>query len=171
MMSADQPKSPSQQTGPQPVERDFHMRIAADGQWYHEGGLIKRARLVKLFASVLEVDADGQHWLRTPVEFGRIEVEDAPFIITSLDSEGEARDRRISLTDNLDRTHLLGPDQPLLLRARTDEAETVPYLRLAGGLLARLSRPVWYELVGLADDEDDKGQPGLWSVGCFFPLY
>ena len=170
MTSADQPKSTSQQTGPRPVERDYHMRIAADGQWYHEGGLIKRARLVKLFASVLEVDADGQHWLRTPVEFGRIEVEDAPFIITSLDSKGEARDRRISLTDNLNRTHLLGPDQPLLLRARNDEAETVPYLRLDGGLLARLSRPVWYELVSLADDKDDKGQPGLWSVGCFFPL-
>ena len=170
MMSADQPKPPPHEARPQPVERDFDMRIAADGQWYHEGGLIKRIALVKLFASVLEVDADGQHWLRTPVEFGRIEVEDAPFIITVLDSEGAARHRQVTLTDNLGRAHLLGLDRPLLLRSTADDTDSRPYLQLDGGLLARLSRPVWYELAGLADDEDDAGRPGLWSSGCFFSL-
>ena len=68
------------------VERDFQMRIDQEGRWYHEGGLIKRIELVKLFANVLSVDEAGQHWLRTPDEFGQIEVEDAPFIITALTS-------------------------------------------------------------------------------------
>ena len=170
MMCPDQPNTPSAAAGSQPVERDFDMRIAADGSWYHEGGLIRRAALVKLFATVLEVDADGQHWLRTPVEFGRIEVEDVPFMITALTSTGQARDRQISLTDNLDRAHVLGPDTPLIFRSAPDEADSRPYLRLDGGLLARLSRPVWYELAELADDEDDTGRPGLWSAGCFFAL-
>ena len=162
--------APSDVARPQPVERDFQMRITADGSWYHEGGLIKRIALVKLFASVLDVDAQGQHWLRTPVEYGRIEVEDAPFIITALASTGQAQARHVSLTDHLDREHDLGPDTPLIFRSAAEQADNRPYLRLAGGLLARLSRPVWYELAGLADDEDEAGRPGLWSAGCFFPL-
>ena len=83
-MSADRPKSEPNQgiKNPNPVEKDFQMRIDKDGQWFHEGGMIKRPALVKLFSSVLSCDAGGQHWLRTPVEFGKIEVEDAAFIIT-----------------------------------------------------------------------------------------
>ena len=146
------------------------MRIDADGQWFHEGGLIRRDGLVKLFASVLEVDETGQHWLRTPVEFGRIEVEDAPFIITALDSEASGRARRLTLTDNLDRAHVVSADRPLVFRAGPEATDTRPYLRLDGGLLARLSRPSWYELAGLADDVDAAGRTGVWSHGCFFAL-
>lgn len=149
------------------------MRIDTEGRWYHEGGLIKRDGLVKLFASVLEVDADGQHWLRTPVEFGRIEVADAPFIITALSSQGQGAARILTMTDNLDRAHLVDADHPILFRGAPDAPDARdarPYLRLDGGLLARLSRPAWYELAGLADDSDDAGVPGLWSQGCFFVL-
>ena len=170
MTSSDQQNAPSGGAAPVPVERDFKMRIAADGRWYHEGGLIRREGLVRLFAGVLSVDENGQHWLRTPVEFGRIEVEDAPFIITGLRSEGAGRTRRITLTDNLDRAHLLGPDQPLFFFRGSDAADPRPYLRLAGGLTARLSRPVWYELAGLADAQDDTGTSGVWSSDCFFAL-
>ena len=170
-MTSSDPHNPARaSSAPPPVERDFDMRIAADGRWYHEGGLIRRDGLVRLFASVLCVDADGQHWLRTPVEFGRIEVEDAPFIITGLGSEGTGRDRLVTLTDNLDRAHLLGPDRRLFFGAGSHNTDTRPYVRLEGGLTARLSRPVWYELAGLADDEDDTGTAGIWSAGCFFAL-
>ena len=58
--------------------QEFDIRIAADGSWYHEGGLIGRPALVKLFSTVLRREADGSYWLVTPVERGRIEVEDAP---------------------------------------------------------------------------------------------
>ena len=62
-MSADRPKSEPNQgiKKPNPVEKDFQMRIDKDGQWFHEGGMIKRQALVKLFSSVLSCDADGQH--------------------------------------------------------------------------------------------------------------
>ena len=194
----DQRNAPAKAGRPAPVERDFDMRIAADGRWYHEGGLIKRDGLVKLFASVLEVDKTGQHWLRTPVEFGRIEVEDAPFIIISVRAEGSGATRNLTLTDNLDRDHLLGPDRPLVFRPHPDThsdansgdqsdidtdtdsgdhsgdhsgaGDTRPYLQLDGGLLARLSRPAWYELAEMADDENAAGAPGLWSAGRFFVL-
>ena len=157
-----------------PVKRDFQMHIDQEGRWYHEGGLIKRIELVKLFANVLSVDETGQHWLRTPVEFGQIEVEDAPFIITTFTSAGEKKERVIRASDNLGRDYTIGPNTRLFFKnlAVKDAALAVsrPYLRLPAGLVAKLSRPVWYELANLADDKDDKGVPGLWSSGIFFAL-
>ena len=173
MNSAGKANTADRKPPPKPVERDFQMRIDEEGRWYHQGGLIKRMGLVKLFASVLSVDDTGQHWLRTPVEFGRIDVEDAPFIITALASTGENKGRNITVTDNLDREYKMGEDTPLLFKNRTAEATSAdsrPYLRLPSGLMARLSRPVWYELAGIADCQDDDKLPGLWSSGMFFSL-
>ena len=174
MESSDKTTKADCDTPSTPVQRDFQMRIDQEGRWYHEGDLIKRIELVKLFAAVLSVDDAGQHWLRTPVEFGLIEVEDAPFIITALTSAGEKKDRVIEASDNLGRDYTIGPDTRLFFKnqAPKDAAltESRPYLRLPAGLIARLSRPVWYELADLADDKDDKGVPGLWSSGIFFAL-
>ena len=81
-----------------PTPQDFDIRIAADGSWYHEGGLIGRPALVKLFASVLRREADGSYWLVTPVERGRITVDDVPFVMVSasFDGIGEAQVIRLA---------------------------------------------------------------------------
>ena len=55
------------------------MRIARDGTWFYQGSPINRLPLVKLFASVLRREDDGEYWLVTPVERGRVPVEDVPF--------------------------------------------------------------------------------------------
>ena len=134
MKSADKAAKADCNSPSSPVERDFHMRIDQEGRWYHEGGLIKRIELVKLFANVLSVDEAGQHWLRTPVEFGRIEVEDAPFIITALASAGEKQDRVIIALDNLGRDYTIGPYTRLFFKNQAAKdaalAESRPYLRL-----------------------------------------
>ncbi len=173
MNSADEVRTADNNALPNPVERDFQMRIDKEGRWYHEGGLIKRIELVKLFASVLSVDDAGQHWLRTPVEYGRIAVEDAPFIITALASTGCKKERSITVKDNLDREYKMGEDTPLVFKTRTDgtaSPDSCPYLRLPTGLMAKMSRPVWYEVAELADCVDDSGLSGLWSSGTFFAL-
>lgn len=99
-----------------PTPQAFDIRIAADGSWYHEGGLIGRPALVKLFASVLQREADGSYWLVTPVERGTIMVEDAPFIVTAMSCDGDGRDQKIRFTTNVDDTILLGRDHPLVMR-------------------------------------------------------
>tara|TARA_B100000963_G_scaffold324348_1_gene309790 strand:+ start:180 stop:767 length:588 start_codon:yes stop_codon:yes gene_type:complete len=174
MKNADKAAKADFNSPSSPVERDFQIRIDQEGRWYHEGGLIKRIELVKLFANVLSVDENGQHWLRTPAEFGKIEVEDAPFIITALASAGERQERIIMASDNLGRDHTIGLDARLFFKTQAARsailADGCPYLRLPAGLVAKLSRPVWYELVNLADGENDKGLPGLWSSGIFFAL-
>jgi hypothetical protein len=150
---------------------DLDMRIARDGTWFYRGTPIARQPLVKLFASVLRREDDGSYWLVTPVERGRIAVEDAPFLAVELTSEGSGRNRRLSFRTNLDEIVAAGREHPL----RVDTAangEPTPYLLVRPGLEARLNRPVFYELVDLADAErGDSGGPfGLWSDGVFFDL-
>ena len=60
---------------------EIDIRIAADGNWYHEGRRFQRSSLVKLFASVLRREQE-DYFLVTPAEKLRIQVEDAPFVAT-----------------------------------------------------------------------------------------
>jgi hypothetical protein len=160
---------------PAPQERAFGIRIARDGRWFHHGSPIERPALVKLFATVLRREPDGSHWLVTPVERGRIEVEDAPFVAVELAVDGRGPGGRLRLRTNLDEWVTVGRGHPLHTRRPADQpsgAGLVPYVEVRGGLEARLARPVYYELVDLAE-EDRVGAEirfGVWSEGCFFPL-
>ena len=147
------------------------MKIARDGTWFYRGTPIARQKLVKLFASVLRREDDGSYWLVTPVERGRVTVEDAPFLAVEVNSKGAGPGRRLSFRTNLDEIVAAGPEH----RLRVDVAangEPMPYLLVRPGLEARLNRPVFYELVEIADAErgDDGGPFGLWSDGVFFDL-
>jgi uncharacterized protein len=116
---------------------------------------------------VLRRAEDGTHWLVTPGEVGRIEVEDAPFVAVEMRAEGLGRDRLLSFRTNLDEWVPLDGGHPLRLAPGGGGAE-VPYLLVRDGLEARLGRSVYYELAELA--EDHEGRPGVWSGGRFWPL-
>lgn len=140
----------------------YDIRIAADGQWWHEGAPIGRAALVKLFATVLRRDAAGEYWLITPAERGRITVEDAPFIaVEVMQTDGEIRFRT-----NVEDWATLDPDHPLRVEARRDGPRV--YVTVRPGLEAKLARSVYYHLVEMAVTRGD--QIGVESVGAFFPL-
>lgn len=150
---------------------DFEMRIDREGTWHYRGSPIRRLPLVKLFATVLRRAPDGSYWLVTPVEQGRIEVEDAPFVAVELRSEGAGPSQRIELRTNLDEWVPLDAAHPLRLAPAPDGAR-IPYVTVRDQLEARVSRPVFYHLVELAgpapDGHDDV--VGVWSAGRFFPL-
>lgn len=154
----------------QPVPQEFDIRIAADGSWYHEGGLIGRPALVRLFSTVLRREEDGSFWLVTPVERGRIEVEDAPFVITGTTIAGDGRDQIISFRTNVDDEVTLGPDHPLVMRQPAGGgADQRPYVLVRGGLEGLVARPVFYELAERSVTGPD-GRLGVWSNGAFFAL-
>lgn len=170
------PTASSRRARVPPREQELGLRIDRDGTWYHRGSPIRRLPLVRLFATVLRREADGSYWLITPVERGRIEVEDVPFVAVELRAEGEGAARRVRLRSNLDQWVTVGPDHPLRLRTppwlTEGEQVSVPYVEVQAGLEARLARPVFYELVELAEAQEVNGRTalGIWSDGRFFPL-
>jgi hypothetical protein len=140
------------------------MRIARDGTWYHEGGPIGRPAMVRLFSTILRREPDGGFVLVTPVEKLDIDVEDAPFVAVELKSEGEGAARSLAFRLNTGDVIVAGPNHPLSFEERDDEPH--PVLAVRPGLDALIARPVYYELAGLALEEDG----ALRSGGIRFPL-
>ena len=150
---------------------DLDMRIARDGTWSYRGSPIGRPALVKLFASVLRREPDGCYWLVTPAERGRIEVEDVPFLAVALTVTGDDREQQLIFRTNLDDIVTAGPDNPLRVETAAN-GEPAPYIRVRERLEARITRPVFYDLVELGREErvENTVQFGVWSGGRFFRL-
>jgi hypothetical protein len=150
---------------------DLELRIDREGRWHYRGSPIDRLPLVKLFATVLRRAPDGGYWLVTPVEQGRIEVEDVPFVAVELRAERESRGQRLLLRTNLDEWVPLDAAHPMRLE-RTPEGAQVPYVTVRDRLEARVGRSVFYHMVELAEPAPDGHDDvvGVWSAGRFFPL-
>lgn len=136
--------------------------IRKDGSWVHEGGVIGREALVRLFSTILRKDSDGT-FLVTPHEKLRVTVEDAPFVAVRVDREDEG----LRFTTNVGDEVVAGPEHPI--RVTTDAAgEPRPYILVRGGLEALITRPVFYELVELAEARG--AAFGVASDGAWFPI-
>lgn len=153
-------------------EENFGIRIARDGTWYHNEGPIRRLELAKLFATVLRRDDAGDYWLVTPVERGRIVVEDAPFVAVEMTASGSGRDQVLSFRTNLDEWVEAGPDHPIRVAHNPKTGEPIPYVAIRNGLEARIARAVYYEMVERCVPEGQAREPevGLWSNKTFFAL-
>jgi hypothetical protein len=151
---------------------DFGIRIGRDGTWFYHESPIRRLPLAKLFSSVLRREADGSYWLVTPVERGRIVVEDVPFIAIELISSGEGEDQVLEFRTNLDDRVTLDAEHGLRVETDPETGEPRPYVMIRGGLEARLARSVFYHVVELGTDATIDGIAtfGVWSRRQFFPL-
>lgn len=167
---------PGKARGAAPVERwdppfcgDLDMRIAADGTWFYLGTPIGRPALVKLFSSVLKREGDA-HFLVTPVEKVRIQVEDAPFQAVEMQLDGEGAGRTIAFRTQVDDLLCVGPEHALRFeRAAKDGLK--PYVHVRRGLWARLTRALTYDLLALGEVREVEGQAmfGIAAAGQFYP--
>jgi hypothetical protein len=174
-----------------PLCGDLDMRIARDGTWYYRGSPINRKPLVKLFSTVLRREDDGDYWLVTPVERGRVVVDDAPFTAVEVTASGIGRDQVLRFRTNLDDEVIADAVHPIRVVLATGSGEPSPYLRIRPplpateiradlsvptvlplGLDALILRSVYYHLVELGDyhQAGEKSMFGVWSCGVFFPL-
>ena len=164
------------------------MRIAADGTWFYQGTPINRLPLVKLFASILRREDDGEYWLVTPVERARVRVEDAPFTAVEVTAEDAGPGQRLIFRTNLDEIVALDEAHPLQSHPLQNvppqnvppqnvppqnvndspSAAPRPYIVVRDRLEARVLRSVYYHLVELGEQQGE--QFGVWSSGRFFPL-
>ena len=144
------------------------IRIDAQGAWFHEGGVIARPRLVRLFASILWHEA-AQYFLVTPVEKLAIKVEDVPFIVQRV----ALQDGVWSVETNTGDVCRVSVDHPVELRQF--DGAWVPYVRIRYDLWARLSRACyqhWVEVAVAASEDDyrDGEILSLSSQGVVFPV-
>lgn len=158
--------------GPTAEDERYPIRIARDGTWHHEGSPIRREGLVKLFASVLRRDENGDYWLRTPAEKGRIEVEDAPFLAVELAQTGVREHQVLKFRTTLDEWVEAGPLRPLRVAIDPETGEPAPYILVRDGLEARIARAVYYHLVEIGEERrsEDRTELGVWSHRQFFVL-
>ena len=151
---------------------DIDMRIAADGTWFYLGTPIGRPALVRLFSTILKREPDGSFVLVTPVEKVGLKVEDAPFMAVRVDATGEGSRQTLTFMTNVGDSFVAGPEHLIRVDHRGTAREPRPYAHVRGGLEARISRAVFYELVGLAEERvtGSGRELGVWSDGMFFSL-
>jgi hypothetical protein len=145
---------------------DIDMRIAADGTWFYMKTPIGRLPLVKLFAGVLKREGD-KYFLVTPVEKVGIAVDDAPFVAVEMRAEGGV----LNFRTNVDDWVACGPGHAL----RFEPEKTgglKPYLHVRRDLWARLTRPLFYDLVERGEERTVDGRDvfGVASDGEFYVM-
>ena len=133
-------------------EGGIDIRVDREGLWYHEGRLIKRHAIARVFSSILRYEQNA-YYLVTPMEKLKIHVEDVPFIGTSTETRGEGVDLEVIVSTNMDDHVVLSDSHPLEMRG------DIPYARVRGELYARLSRSCYYRLVDEGVEEE-----GAWCI-------
>ncbi|WP_420001578.1 DUF1285 domain-containing protein [Acinetobacter sp. LF10] len=135
------------------------LKVKANGEWWHEGQLIKRQALLDLFTKVLWKEED-KFYLKTPVEQIEIEVEDEPLLINHVDQieiDGKSY-LQVSTTNQdvviLDETH------PIFMREYAGELR--PYVHIRFGINALIQRQSFYHLVNYGSlSENAQGEAVL----------
>ena len=126
---------------------DSGMIIRADGRWFHEGSEIRRPGMMRAFSSLLRRDADG-YWLVLPYQKQSIAVEDAPFVAVDVKQDEEDGVPVLTFRLNTDEFVTADADHPVI--ARGDADTPALYVRVRGGLDARLDRSTYAQLAEIA---------------------
>ncbi len=156
-LSGHESKVPPVELWDPPYCGEMDIVIKADGSWFYNGTVFKRIALVKLFASVIKKEAD-EYFLVTPVEKIKITVEDAPFVLTQWQWQGDAKLAMLAAT-NLDDEFVLDADHPISI-----EPSGSIYVTVRRNLTAKVHRNVYYQWIDLAKEESNKNGTEL----CFY---
>ena len=135
------------------------LSVKANGEWWHEGQLIKRPAMIELFATVLWKEED-KFYLKTPVEQIEIEVEDEPLFVNQVDQVEIAGKIYLQLTTTTQDVVIVDEDHPIFMRAF--QGELRPYVHVRFGINALIQRAAFFHLVEMGELSDDaEGQAKL----------
>lgn len=162
---------------------DMDLVIKANGEWWHEGGLMTRESLVSLFATILwKEDNNGvtEYFLKTPVQKIRIQVEDVPLLINDVGIVTEDGVSWLEFTTTTGDVVRLDDTHPIELHAYHptdnssphDEAQMRPYMPVRHGLMALIGRNTFYHLtqIGELTQKDDTTSLTLMSGGKTYTI-
>ena len=132
------------------------LKVKANGEWWHEGQLIKRQRMIDLFSTVLWKEA-GKFYLKTPVEQIEIEVEDEPLMVNQVDQVEIDGQSFIQLTTTNQDIVIVDEDHPIFMREY--QGELRPYVHVRFGINALIQRASFFHLVEMGDlIENEQGE-------------
>ncbi|MEJ5036925.1 DUF1285 domain-containing protein [Acinetobacter johnsonii] len=135
------------------------LKVLANGEWWHEGQLIKRPAMIELFATILWKEAD-KFYLKTPVEQIEIEVEDEPLFVNQVDQVEIAGKIYLQLTTTTHDVVIVDEAHPIFMRAF--QGELRPYVHVRFGINALIQRAAFFHLVEMGELSDDaEGQVKL----------
>ena len=130
--------------------------VKANGEWWHEGQLIKRQALVDLFSSVLWKE-QGKFYLKTPVEQIEIQVEDEPLFINQVDVVEIGQKNYIQLITTHQDIVIVDAEHPIFMREYAGELR--PYVHVRFGINALIQRAAFLHLVELGElSENAQGE-------------
>ncbi|MFV5481396.1 DUF1285 domain-containing protein [Acinetobacter towneri] len=130
--------------------------VKANGEWWHEGQLIKRQALVDLFSSVLWKE-QGKFYLKTPVEQIEIQVEDEPLFINQVDVVEIGQQNYIQLITTYQDIVIVDAEHPIFMREYAGELR--PYVHVRFGINALIQRAAFLHLVELGElSENAQGE-------------
>lgn len=131
---------------------DIPIHINAEGTWFHDGGEIRREALVRLFASILRREEDGQYYLVTPVEKWRIDVQLHPLVVVDFTIAETGQGAELTVELNTGKKVLVNAEHPIVLDSTVGDIAVVS---LWHGLSAIFSRAAWLRLVEAAHTDGD----------------
>ena len=151
---------------------DIDLKILRDGRWMYMGTEIKRPAMVRLFSTILRLDPDGEYYLVTPVEKVRIQVEDTPFLIVSMDKLKKENKTSLIFYTSLQDEIILTKKNPISIEVN-DKNEPSPYLLVRNNLRGLISRSVYYELIEYAQERtiEDKNFLTIESNNEIFKMF
>lgn len=133
--------------------------VKANGEWWHEGQLIKRQRLLDLFSTVLWKE-QGKFYLKTPVEQIEIQVEDEPLLVNQVDQVEIEGQTFIQLTTTNQDVVIVDQEHPIFMRDYKGESR--PYVHVRFGINALIQRSSFFHLVEMGElVENEQGESVL----------
>ena len=120
------------------------LKVKANGEWWHEGQLIKRQSLIDLFSTVLWKE-DNKFYLKTPVEQIEIEVEDEPLFVNQVDQVEINQQTFLQLTTTTQDVVIVDQEHPIFMREF--DGELRPYVHVRFGINALIQRASFFHLI------------------------
>ena len=143
------------------VTEGCRIRIDKEGKWYYEGCEIINPLVLRAFCDALETDEQGRHRIVIGDELCYIDVEDTPFVISSIRG-----DPSVGLYIRLN-TFQTYPLDPASLCIGQDN---VLYFTLPDGMKVRFTRPAYYSLALLMEEDDASGTIVLRIKDIVYPI-
>ena len=124
------------------------LKVKANGEWWHEGQLIKRQSMIDLFSTVLWKEG-GKFYLKTPVEQIEIEVEDEPLFVNRVEQIQLDGLHYIQLSTTTQDVVIVDQEHPIFMREF--DGELRPYVHVRFGINALIQRASFFHLVEMGE--------------------